>query len=66
MRGIDNHAHAGGFAGGWLAALWLDPLVRERVDHLLAGIVCILITGLAVVASIVTGVPDILRIILGI
>ena len=24
--GVDNWAHAGGFAGGWLASLVLDPL----------------------------------------
>ena len=35
--GVDNWAHAGGFAGGFLASLVLDPLTRERVDHLVAG-----------------------------
>ena len=31
--GVDNFAHAGGFAGGYLAAMWLDPLKPERIDH---------------------------------
>ena len=30
MPGIDNWAHAGGFAGGWLMAKILDPLKPER------------------------------------
>jgi rhomboid protease GluP len=57
MPGIDNWAHAGGFAGGWLMSRWLDPLTRERIDHLIAGLACILITGIAVIVSIVTGLP---------
>jgi rhomboid protease GluP len=52
--GIDNYAHAGGFAGGYLASLWLDPLKPERMDHLIAAAACILLTGLAVIASLVT------------
>ena len=31
---VDNAAHAGGFVGGYLAGIWLDPLKPERVDHL--------------------------------
>ena len=38
LPGIDNWAHAGGFAGGWLMSKWLDPLTRERIDHLIAGL----------------------------
>ena len=30
MPGIDNYAHMGGFAGGYLAARLLDPLKPER------------------------------------
>ena len=55
LPGIDNWAHAGGFAGGWLMSQWLDPLTRERVDHLIAGLVCVVLTGLAVLASLVNG-----------
>lgn len=61
LPGIDNWAHAGGFGGGWLMSKWLDPLTRERVDHLIAGLVCVAVTGLAVLASLVLG----LRIISG-
>jgi rhomboid protease GluP len=54
MQGIDNYAHAGGFAGGYLAGMWLDPLKRERVDHLVGATVCIALTFLAIAASILT------------
>jgi rhomboid protease GluP len=54
---VDNWAHAGGFAGGYVAALWLDPLKRERVDHLIWAIVCLVATGLSVVASFVKILP---------
>lgn len=55
LPGIDNWAHLGGFAGGWLAALLLDPRKPERVDHLLAALLCLLLSAAAVVASFVTG-----------
>jgi rhomboid protease GluP len=64
MRGVDNYAHAGGFIGGWLTAYWLDPLAPERVDHLILGIACLALTGLAVVVSLITGVPDSLQLLL--
>jgi rhomboid protease GluP len=57
MPGIDNYAHAGGFAGGYLAGMWLDPLKPERMDHFVGAAICILLTGLAIVASILTAVP---------
>ena len=34
--GVDNQAHLGGFVGGFLAGMLLDPLKPERVDHLVA------------------------------
>ncbi len=55
MPGIDNWAHAGGFAGGWLAGRLLDPLKPERLDHMLIAVGCILATLLAIVASILHG-----------
>ncbi|HEX7088178.1 MAG TPA: rhomboid family intramembrane serine protease [Vicinamibacterales bacterium] len=55
MNGVDNYAHAGGFAGGWLVARWLDPMTRERVDHLIGGLLCIVATFVAVALSILTG-----------
>lgn len=55
--GVDNYAHAGGFAGGYLAARVLDPLAPERVDHLLIAGACLLATLLALAASVVTALP---------
>jgi rhomboid protease GluP len=55
--GIDNWAHAGGFAGGFLASLVLDPLARERTDHMIGALACLALTLLALVASFVTALP---------
>ena len=30
--GVDNAAHLGGFIGGYLTSLILDPLKKERID----------------------------------
>jgi rhomboid protease GluP len=54
MNAVDNHAHAGGFVGGYAAALLLDPSKRERVDHLIGGLACLVITVGAVAASLIT------------
>jgi rhomboid protease GluP len=59
MPGIDNWAHAGGFAGGYLASRWLDPWLPERVDHVIAAFACLAATAAAVVASVLTGIPAI-------
>jgi rhomboid protease GluP len=56
MPGIDNYAHAGGFAGGYLAARVLDPLKPERVDHIFIALICLAASLAAVVASIIHGV----------
>jgi rhomboid protease GluP len=55
MPGVDNFAHAGGFAGGYLAALWLDPLRRERVDHLLLAVGCIGLVVVSIALSVIKG-----------
>jgi rhomboid protease GluP len=55
--GIDNWAHAGGFAGGYLTSLLLNPLQRERIDHLALGALCLILTVIALLASIVTAWP---------
>lgn len=55
--GVDNYAHAGGFAGGYLCSLLLDPLKPERVDHMVIALVCLAATILALAASIVTALP---------
>jgi rhomboid protease GluP len=52
VPGIDNYAHAGGFAGGYLAAQWLDPFKPERIDHIVMALVCLLASALAVIASV--------------
>ena len=55
--GVDNYAHAGGFAGGYLVGVLLDPLKPERVDHIVMAVVCLLATAIALGASIVTALP---------
>ncbi len=61
MPGIDNQAHLGGFVGGYLAGLALDPLKPERIDHMVAAVVCLAATAVAIVASIVTALPLLMR-----
>jgi rhomboid protease GluP len=53
IPGIDNFAHLGGLAGGYLAGQWLDPLKPERVNHMLAAVLCLAASVLAVIASVV-------------
>ncbi len=55
MPGVDNYAHAGGFGGGWLASRVLDPLKPERIDHIAIALVCLALSVLSIVASIITG-----------
>ncbi len=55
--GVDNYAHAGGFVGGYLTARFLNPLLPERGDHLLLALVCIALTALSILVSVVLGVP---------
>jgi rhomboid protease GluP len=55
MPGVDNWAHAGGFIGGYGAALLLDPHQREKPSHLFIALGCIAATLLAIVASLVGG-----------
>ena len=55
MGGVDNWAHLGGYAGGYVAARWLDPLRPERADHLLVAVLALLLSAAAVVVSVVTG-----------
>lgn len=51
--GIDNYAHAGGFAGGYLMARWMDPLKPERADHMIGAAVCLVATVLSILASFI-------------
>jgi rhomboid protease GluP len=57
LPGVDNYAHAGGFIGGYLTSMWLDPLKPERMDHLVGAAVCLALTALAIVVSVVTALP---------
>jgi rhomboid protease GluP len=57
MPGIDNSAHLGGFLGGYLASMWLDPLKPERMDHFVGAAICLLLTALAVLWSLFTALP---------
>jgi rhomboid protease GluP len=54
---VDNWAHLGGFIGGYGAAMFLDPLKPERLDHLIAAFICIGATAAAVVISLLSGLP---------
>jgi membrane associated rhomboid family serine protease len=53
MPGVDNYAHAGGFVGGYLTSVWLDPLKPERVNHMVVALACLLATVLSILASVV-------------
>jgi rhomboid protease GluP len=52
MPRVDNWAHGGGFAGGYLAGRMLDPLKPERIDHLLIAVVCLMLSVLSIAASL--------------
>jgi rhomboid protease GluP len=49
---IDNWAHVGGLAGGYLCSKILDPLYPERLDHLLIAIGLLVVTGIALLVSV--------------
>lgn len=56
MTGVDNYAHAGGFAGGFLMSMWLDPLKPERIDHLIGALLSVVAVVLSIAASLIHGV----------
>jgi rhomboid protease GluP len=55
MPGIDNHAHLGGFIGGYLASSVMNPLTRERGDHLLMAAGCLAASAMAIAYSVLHG-----------
>lgn len=57
MRGVDNYAHIGGFAGGFLAGVLLDPRKPETGNHSVAALLCLLLTVASIVASLVVPIP---------
>ena len=54
---IDNWAHLGGLVGGYLTSFWLDPFQPEKGSHSLVAVLCLLVSLVAIVASVVTGLP---------
>src|SRR5262249_17734657 len=55
VSGIDNYAHLGGFIGGYGMSAFLNPMTRERGDHMIIAMILLAATLLALVASIITG-----------
>ncbi len=56
LPGIDNYAHMGGFGGGYLMARFLDPLKPERIDHVAIALLCLGVSLVSVIVSVVHGV----------
>jgi rhomboid protease GluP len=54
---IDNGAHLGGFAGGYLASMILDPQKKERIDHIAAALVALVLTFAAIVYTVISALP---------
>jgi rhomboid protease GluP len=59
--GVDNAAHLGGFIGGYLAGMWMDPLKPERINHMIGALVCLAATAVAILVSFAGLVPLLLR-----
>jgi rhomboid protease GluP len=57
FRGVDNAAHLGGFLGGYAASWFLDPLKPERVDHIAAAVVCLVVTLAAIIYTVISALP---------
>jgi rhomboid protease GluP len=55
MPGVDNYAHAGGFAGGYAMSAFFNPLTKERGDHLLVAALCVGATFAAILVSVING-----------
>ena len=51
LSGIDNAAHVGGFAGGYLIGRILDPLKQEQINHVVIAVGLLLLSVLSIVAS---------------
>ncbi len=55
--GVDNAAHLGGFIGGYLASLIMDPMKPERIDIIAAAVGCLVITLAAIIYTVVSALP---------
>ena len=53
FQGIDNWAHIGGLAGGYVCAKFLDPLYPERLDHFVIALGSLALTAVAIVVSVI-------------
>lgn len=53
--GVDNYAHLGGFLGGYVISSMLNPLARERGDHLLIAIGLLAASALSIAFAVVHG-----------
>jgi len=60
MRGVDNWAHIGGFAGGYLGGMLVDPRQPETGNQVGLAVVCLILTLASIVASLVVPVPMLL------
>lgn len=52
--GVDNWAHLGGFLGGYVASVLLDPLKPERLNHLATALLLLAASAAAIVVSVIT------------
>ena len=55
MPGVDNFAHLGGFLGGYGMAKWLDPRKPEKMDHVIAAMIGLVLSLAAVILSVIGG-----------
>jgi rhomboid protease GluP len=55
--GVDNAAHLGGFVGGYLTSLLLDPLKPERIDHIGIAVICLVATFAAIIWTVISALP---------
>lgn len=57
MPGVDNWAHLGGFAGGYLGGMLVEPRKPETGNQVALAVVCLILTLTSIAASLVTPVP---------
>jgi membrane associated rhomboid family serine protease len=56
---VDNAAHLGGFIGGYVAGMLLDPQHEERMGHVIAALLCLVLTaGSILMTMLYTGLPQ--------
>jgi rhomboid protease GluP len=52
LPGVDNWAHLGGFAGGYVGSRVMDPMTPERGNHVLLGVACLLASAVSILVSV--------------